>query len=66
MTKSKTPVTAGAPHPTIRLPGTPEGRIVAYADGRLNRAELTAWAARHPEEVPLINGELPWIAATLA
>lgn len=66
MTKSTTPVAGDAAHPTIRLPDTPEARIVAYADGRLNRAELTAWAARHPEEVPLINGELPWIAATLA
>jgi hypothetical protein len=29
-------------------------------------AELFAWAARYPEEVPLVNGELPWIGLRLA
>lgn len=45
---------------------TPEGRRFAYANGELTRAELFAWAALFPEEVPLIDGELPWIVATLA
>lgn len=31
-----------------------------------NRAERTAWAARYPNEVPLVNGELPWIVLDLA
>jgi len=34
--------------------------------GNLNRAELFAWAARYPEEVPPVNGELPWIGLRLA
>jgi hypothetical protein len=45
---------------------TPEGRRIAFDRGELLRGEVLAWAARHPEEVPLINDELPWIAATLA
>jgi hypothetical protein len=45
---------------------TPEGRRLAFDRGELRRGEVLAWAARHPEEVPLINDELPWIAATLA
>jgi len=44
----------------------PEGRRTAFEEGGLRRDELTAWAARYPEEIPLVNGELPWIAATLA
>jgi hypothetical protein len=43
-----------------------EGRLHAYETGELPRTELSAWAARFPEEVPLIDGEFPWIAATLA
>jgi hypothetical protein len=44
----------------------PKGRSRAYWDGVLSRRELFAWAARYPEEVPLVNGELPWIALGLA
>jgi hypothetical protein len=40
----------------------PEQRLRAYRAGAFARAELTAWAARYPDEVPLVNGELPWIA----
>ena len=29
-------------------------------------ADVVAWASRHPDEIPLINDEVPWIAATLA
>jgi hypothetical protein len=43
-----------------------EGRRYSYEEGELTRAELFAWAALFPDEVPLINGEFPWIAATLA
>ncbi len=43
-----------------------EGRLAAYHDGELTLAELHAWAALYPEEVPLVNGELPWIVASLA
>jgi len=44
----------------------PRGRLAAFERGELTRAELNAWAALWPEEVPRINDELPWIAATLA
>jgi hypothetical protein len=44
----------------------PDRRRAAYEDGELTRAELHVWAALWPEEVPLVNGELPWIVATLA
>ena len=41
-------------------------RREAYEAGELSVHELHVWAALYPEEVPLINGELPWIVATLA
>ena len=31
-----------------------------------NRWERWAYAARYPDEVPLVNGELEWIALSLA
>lgn len=53
--------------PTDRLAELdPGGRRAAYEEGELSLAELNAWAALWPEEVPLVNGELPWIVATLA
>jgi hypothetical protein len=45
---------------------TPEGRRLAFDRGELSRADVVAWASRHPDEIPLINDEVPWIAATLA
>jgi hypothetical protein len=51
---------------TIDLPASEEGRLDAYREGDLDRAQLGAWAARFPDEIPLVNDELPWIAATLA
>lgn len=42
------------------------GRLREFEAGNLRRAELFAWAARYPEEVPLVNGELPWIGLRLA
>jgi hypothetical protein len=41
-------------------------RFREFEAGNLSRAELFAWAARYPEEVPLVNGELPWIGLRLA
>lgn len=41
-------------------------RRAQFEAGALSRAELFAWAGRYPEEVPLVNGELPWIAMRLA
>lgn len=43
-----------------------ERRTAAYISSDLDRHELHVWAALWPEEVPLVNGELPWIVATLA
>ena len=43
-----------------------EGRIAAYRKGRLSRHERAVWAARFPDEIPLCNGELPWLALGLA
>jgi hypothetical protein len=39
-----------------------ERRLAAYRAGRLTRRQRTVWAARFPDEVPLVNGELEWIA----
>jgi len=44
----------------------PSGRLREFKAGNLTRAELFAWAARHPEEVPMVNDELPWISLRLA
>lgn len=33
--------------------------------GEMSGEMLRTWARLHPEEVPLINGELPWIAVDL-
>lgn len=44
----------------------PRGRRAAYERGELSRPELFAWARRFPDEPPLINGELAWIARGLA
>jgi hypothetical protein len=42
-----------------------EERLRAYRHGAISRAERAAWAANFPDEVPLINGEYPWIAHDL-
>ena len=39
-----------------------EERFDAYRQGALTRRECSIWAARFPDEVPLINDELEWIA----
>ncbi len=55
------------PSPTARLAAmSVEERHGAYERGELNLAELTVWAALYPDEVPMVNDELPWIALTLA
>lgn len=60
------PATLGAPagsEAVHLLDGlTPEGRLAAYEASRLDRQVLAVWAARYPEEIPTVNGELPWIA----
>jgi hypothetical protein len=51
----------------IHLSGlTPELRLARYRAGLFSRHQLSVWATRYPDEVPLVNGELPWIALRLA
>jgi hypothetical protein len=38
-------------------------RIAAMRRGELTYKQCCAWAARHPEQVPLLNGEFEFIAA---
>jgi hypothetical protein len=40
----------------------PEQRVAAMRRGELTLEELAAWSARHPEQVPMVNGEFEWIA----
>jgi len=44
---------------------SPEQRVAAMRRGELTREQLAAWSARHPEQVPLLNGEWEWIAAKM-
>lgn len=39
-------------------------RLAAFHRGELTQEQLFAWAARYPREVPTINGELAFIAAS--
>ena len=41
---------------------TPAQRVAAMRRGELNLLQCAAWAARYPEQVPLINGEFEYIA----
>ena len=40
---------------------SPDERLAAYRSGAFTR-RAAAWAANYPEEVPLVNDELAWIA----
>jgi len=41
---------------------TPTQRVAAMRRGELTLEQCSAWAARHPEQVPLLNGEFEYIA----
>jgi hypothetical protein len=41
---------------------TAEQRVAAMRRGELTREELAAWSGRHPEQMPMLNGEFEWIA----
>ena len=45
---------------------TPAQRLHAAKTGQLTLGELLRWAARHPHEVPLVNGEFFFIAQFMA
>jgi hypothetical protein len=40
-------------------------RVRAYRSGAISRHELNVAAARLPEDMPSLNGELEWIAIDL-
>jgi hypothetical protein len=41
---------------------TPAQRIAAMRRGELTLEQCSAWAARYPEQMPLLNGEFEYIA----
>jgi hypothetical protein len=40
---------------------SPAQRVAAMRRGELTLEQLAAWSARHPEQVPRVNGEFEWI-----
>jgi hypothetical protein len=42
---------------------TPAERVAAMRRGELSLEQCSAWAARYPEQVPLLNGEFEYLAA---
>jgi hypothetical protein len=42
---------------------TPSERVAAMRRGELTLEQCAAWAARHPEQVPLLDGEFEYLAA---
>jgi hypothetical protein len=38
-------------------------RVTAMRDGKLSLEQCAAWAARYPEQVPVLNGEFEYLAA---
>jgi hypothetical protein len=42
---------------------TPSERIAAMRNGKLSLEQCAAWAARYPEQMPLLNGEFEYLAA---
>ena len=45
---------------------SPEQRVAAMRRGELTLEQLAAWSARHPEQVPMLNGEFEWITIRMA
>jgi hypothetical protein len=43
-----------------------EQRLAIYRSGGFTPRERTIWAARYPQEVPLVNDEFEWIALAMA
>lgn len=42
---------------------TPQQRVAAMRRGELTLEQCAAWAARHPDQVPILNGEFEFLAA---
>src|SRR5438067_2150774 len=45
---------------------TPQERVAMAQQGKLTLGEMLRWAARTPEEVPIVDGEFFFITALLA
>lgn len=45
---------------------SPNERLAAYRSGHFSRSERSLWARTFPDEVPVVNGEVEWIALGLA
>jgi len=41
------------------------GRMEHYERGEHSLVDLSVWAARYPDEPPLVNGEYAWIGLSL-
>jgi hypothetical protein len=44
---------------------SPAERVSAMRRGTLTLEQCAAWVARHPEEVPLVNGEFEYLARAM-
>jgi hypothetical protein len=42
---------------------TPGERVAAMRRGELTLEQCAAWAARYPEQMPLLNGEFEYLTA---
>ncbi len=42
---------------------TPSERVAAMRRGELTLEQCAAWAARYPEQMPLLDGEFEYLAA---
>ncbi|MFZ1153918.1 MAG: hypothetical protein WAN93_03325 [Solirubrobacteraceae bacterium] len=40
---------------------TPAQRVASMRRGELTLEQCAAWAARHPDQVPLVNGEFEYL-----
>lgn len=54
-----------ARHARLRVLWTmmPAQRVVAMRRGELSLEQCSAWAARYPEQIPLLNGEFEYLSA---
>jgi hypothetical protein len=55
-----------APSSSVLAQMSPEERLRASRDGGFSHAERALWTGHYPEEVPLVNDEVEWIALGLA
>jgi hypothetical protein len=60
------PRVGGEPFPEALARLSPDERLAIYRSGGFTGAERTLWAARYPQEVPLVNDEIEWIALAMA